>query len=128
MTKDMAVSGQVAIGYTDTDDAKVAVNDGAPVAMVFTDQEEGGLGNLITPNTVCIIKDCEHPDEAKEFVDYIISLEMEKKLIAMDFFDLSIRPDADVEGLSVKGMTVNLKDVYDMLETASADMQEIFAR
>ena len=61
-------------------------------------------------------------------MDYIISLEMEKKLIAMDFFDLSIRPDADVEGLSVKGMTVNLKDVYDMLETASADMQEIFAR
>ena len=128
VTKDMAVSGLVAIGYTDTDDAKVAVNEGHPVAMVFTDQEEGGLGNLITPNTVCIIKDCEHPDEAKEFVDYIISLEMEKKLIEMDFFDLSIRPDADVEGLSVKGMTVNLKDVYDMLETASADMQEIFAR
>ena len=50
------------------------------------------------------------------------------KLSAMDFFDLSIRPDADVEGLSVKGMTVNLKNVYDMLETASADMQEIFAR
>ena len=127
VTKDMAVSGQVAIGYTDTDDAKVAVNDGEPVAMVFTDQEEGGLGNLITPNTVCIIKDCEHPDEAKEFVDYIISLEMEKKLIGMDFFDLSIRPDADVDGLSVKGMTVNLKDVYEMLEVASDDMQEIFA-
>ena len=33
-----------------------------------------------------------------------------------------------MEGLSVKDMTVNLKDVYDMLETASADMQEIFAR
>lgn len=127
VTKDMAVSGQVAIGYTDTDDAKVAVNDGEPVAMVFTDQEEGGLGNLITPNTVCIIKDCEHPDEAKAFVDYIVSLEMEKKLIEMDFFDLSIRPDADVDGLSVKGMTVNLKDVYEMLEVASDDMQEIFA-
>ena len=127
VTKDMAVSGLVAIGYTDTDDAKVAVNEGHPVAMVFTDQEEGGLGNLITPNTVCIIKDCEHPDEAKAFVDYIVSLEMEKKLIEMDFFDLSIRPDADVDGLSVKGMTVNLKDVYEMLEVASDDMQEIFA-
>ena len=60
-------------------------------------------------------------------MDYIISLEMEKKLIGMDFFDLSIRPDADVDGLSVKGMTVNLKDVYEMLEVASDDMQEIFA-
>ena len=128
VTKDMAASGQVAIGYTDTDDAKVAIEDGSPVTMIFTDQEEGGLGHLITPNTVCIIKDCEHLDAAKTFVDYIISLEMEKKLIEMGFFDLSIRPDAEVDGISVKGMNVNLKDVYDMLEVSSEDMQEIFAR
>ena len=50
-----------------------------------------------------------------------------KKLIDMGFFDLSIRPDADVDGLKVKGMNVNLVEVYDMLEKASNDMQEIFA-
>jgi iron(III) transport system substrate-binding protein len=45
----------------------------------------------------------------------------------MGFFDLSIRPDADTDGLKIKGMNVDLIEVYDMLETASNDMQEIFA-
>ena len=31
------------------------------------------------------------------------------------------------DGLKIKGMNVNLIEVYDMLETASNDMQEIFA-
>ena len=127
VTKDMAASGQVKIGYTDTDDAKEALEDGANVEMCFTDQEEGGLGNLITPNTVAMIKGAPNEDNAKIFIDYIISLDMEKELIDMGFFDLSIRPDADVDGLKVKGMNVNLVEVYDMLETASNDMQEIFS-
>ena len=127
VTKDMAAAGQVKIGYTDTDDAKEALEDGANVVMCFTDQEEGGIGNLITPNTAAIIKGAPNEDNARVFIDYIISLDMEKKLIEMGFFDLSIRPSADVEGLKVRGMDVNLVEVYDMLEKASNDMQEIFA-
>ncbi|MBR5116849.1 MAG: extracellular solute-binding protein [Lachnospiraceae bacterium] len=127
VTKDMAAAGQVKIGYTDTDDAKEAIEEGAHVKMCFTDQEEGGIGNLITPNTAALIKGAPNEDNAKVFIDYIISLDTEKKLIDMGFFDLSIRPDADVDGLKIRGMDVNLEDVYDMLETASNDMQEIFA-
>lgn len=41
VTKDMAVSGQVAIGYTDTDDAKVAVNDGAPWSWCSLTRRKG---------------------------------------------------------------------------------------
>ena len=127
VTKDMAAAGQVKIGYTDTDDAKEALEDGANVEMCFTDQEEGGIGNLITPNTAAMIKGAPNEENAKIFIDYIISLDMEKELIDMGFFDLSIRPDAPVDGLKVKGMNVNLVEVYDMLETASNDMQEIFS-
>ncbi len=127
VTKDMAAAGQVKIGYTDTDDAKEALEDGAHVEMCFTDQEEGGIGNLITPNTAALIKGAPNEENAKIFIDYIISLDTEKELMEMGFFDLSIRPDADTEGLKIKGMNVNLIEVYDMLETASNDMQEIFA-
>ena len=127
VTKDMAAAGQVKIGYTDTDDAKEALEDGANVVMCFTDQEEGGIGNLITPNTAALIKGAPNEENARIFIDYIISLDMEKQLIDMGFFDLSIRPDADVDGLKVRGMDVNLVEVYDMLEKASNDMQEIFA-
>ncbi len=127
VTKDMAAAGQVMIGYTDTDDAKEALEDGAHVEMCFTDQEEGGMGNLITPNTAALIKGAPNEENAKIFIDYIISLDTEKTLIEMGFFDLSIRPDADAEGFKIRGMDVNLEEVYDMLETASNDMQEIFA-
>ncbi len=127
VTKDMAAAGQVKIGYTDTDDAKEAIEDGAPVTMCFTDQEEGGIGNLITPNTAGLIKGAPNEENAKKFIDYIISLDMEKKLIDMGFFDLSVRPGADTDGLKVKGMNVNLVEVYDELEKSSEDMQEIFA-
>ena len=72
VTKDMAAAGQVKIGYTDTDDAKEAIEDGAPVTMCFTDQEDGGIGNLITPNTAALIKDAPNEENAKIFIDYII--------------------------------------------------------
>ena len=127
VTKDMAAAGQVKVGYTDTDDAKEAIEDGAHVTMCFTDQGEGEIGNLITPNTAAMIKGAPNAENAKIFIDYVISLDREKQLIEMGFFDLSIRPQADVEGLKVKGMNVNLTQVYDMLEVASKDMQEIFA-
>ena len=58
VTKDMAATGQVAIGFTDTDDAKEAIEDGAPVVMVFPDQDEEGMGTLMTPSTAAFIKRC----------------------------------------------------------------------
>ena len=126
VTRDMATAGQVAIGYTDTDDAKGAIEDGKPVVMVFADQGEDQMGTLITPNTAAMIAGAPHEENAKIFIDYIVSLESEKRLIEDGFFDLSVRPGVDAGGLEVTGMKVNLKEVYEQLETASEDMQEIF--
>jgi len=122
----MAAAGQVQIGYTDTDDAKGAIADGAPVEMVFADQGENQMGTLITPNTAAMIAGEPHETAAKATIDYIVSLDNEKRLIEDGFFDLSVRPDADVGGLDVVGMKVNLREIYAQLETASTDMQEIF--
>jgi len=126
VTRDMAAAGQAAIGYTDTDDAKGAVEDGKPVTMVFADQEENQMGTLITPNTAAMIAGAPNEENAKVFIDYIVSLDNEKRLIEDGFFDLSVRPGVDAGGLDVIGMKVNLKEVYECLEEASTDMQEIF--
>ena len=126
VTRDMAAAGQVAMGYTDTDDAKGAIADGSPVAMVFLDQGEGEMGNLITPNTVAMINGAPHSEEAKEFIDYLLDPAMEERLIQDDFFDVSLREDSTAGGLDVKGMSVNLREIYEQLETASEDIQEIF--
>ena len=73
-----------------------------------------------------MIAGAPHEENAKIFIDYIVSLESEKRLIEDGFFDLSVRPGVDAGGLEVTGMKVNLKEVYEQLETASEDMQEIF--
>lgn len=126
VTKDMAAAGQVKIGFTDTDDAKDAVGDGAPVAMVFPDQEEGGMGTLITPSTAALIHDCPNEDNAKKLIEFLVSAETEASLIRCGFFDVSVREDGFDGGFQVKGMALNLKEIYQMLDTASKDMEEIF--
>src|SRR3990172_4688428 len=50
----LVARGEVKVGITDTDDANVAVREGNPVKVVFSDQS--GIGTLIMPNMVCLIK------------------------------------------------------------------------
>lgn len=125
VTKDMAATGQVAIGFTDTDDAKDAISDGAPVVMVFPDQQEDGMGTLMTPCTVAMIKDAPNQDTAKIFIDFVLSEKVERKLVEMNFFDICCRDDASDSG--IKGMSLNLEEIYNYLEIASEDMEEIFS-
>lgn len=128
VTKDMAAAGQVKIGFTDTDDAKDAIKDGAPVAMVFPDQGEDGVGTLITPSTVALIRDCPNEENAKKLIEFLVSAETEGELIEKGFFDVSVRGGSDSQGFPVKGMELNLKEIYQMLDAASRDMEEIFLR
>lgn len=128
VTKDMAAAGQVKIGFTDTDDAKDAIRDGAPVAMVFPDQGEGGMGTLITPSTAALIRNAPNQDNGKKLIEFLVSASTEQALIDSGFFDVSVRPGGDVGGFPVKGMELNLKEIYQMLDVASRDMEEIFLR
>ena len=125
VTKDMAATGQVAIGFTDTDDAKEAISNGAPVVMVFPDQDENGIGTLMTPSTAAIIKEAPHQEAAKVFVDFVLSEKVERKLVEMGFFDICCRDNVADSG--IKGMDLNLEEIYNYLEIASRDMEEIFS-
>lgn len=128
VTRDMAAAGQVKIGFTDTDDARDAIEDGAPVVMVFPDQGESGMGTLITPSTVALICNGPHQENGKKLIEYLVSAETEKRLIESGFFDVSVRAGAAPDGFQVKGMALNLKEIYLMLDIASRDMEEIFLR
>jgi iron(III) transport system substrate-binding protein len=76
--KRLVVNGEVAFGLTDTDDANEAIKDGAPVAVVYPDQ--GGMGTLLMPTTVVMIKNAPHPETAKQLIDYLVSAEVEQKM------------------------------------------------
>ena len=49
-SRDRVAEGSVAIGFTDTDDAFVAIRQRKPVGIIWPDKD--GMGTLLIPNTV----------------------------------------------------------------------------
>jgi len=76
--KKRVINGEAACGITDTDDAYEAVNEGANIGVVFLDQQ--GMGSLIMPNTVNLIKNSPHTANGKKLIDYLLSKDTEAKL------------------------------------------------
>ena len=53
-------AGKIAFGIVDSDDAVEEIEHGRPVAIVYPDQQPGGMGTLFFPNTLSVIKGCPH--------------------------------------------------------------------
>ncbi len=73
-------AGRLLWGMTDTDDAHLALRAGHPVAVVFPDQEPDGLGTLLIPNTVCVLRGAPHPEAARRLVRFLLSPPVEEHL------------------------------------------------
>jgi len=76
--KDLVASGELAWAFTDTDDASEAVAQHKPVAVVYPDQT--GIGTLVMPNAVALVKGAPHPEEARKLIDYLLSRQVEEAL------------------------------------------------
>ncbi|MDO8349022.1 MAG: extracellular solute-binding protein [Planctomycetota bacterium] len=85
------VAGKVAWAFTDTDDYHVAKVKGHKVACVFPDQEEGGLGTMLIPNSVSIIKGGPDTGNAKKLVDKILARDTEALLAAAEGAQIPLR-------------------------------------
>ena len=76
--KKRVIQGEVSCGLTDTDDAYEAIKEGANIGIVFLDQN--GIGSLIIPNTVNLIKNSPHTENGKVLMDYLLSKDTEARL------------------------------------------------
>ena len=132
VTRDMVADGKLAFAYTDTDDALSAIQAGKPVTVVFPDQEAGGLGTLVTPNTVALVANGPHPDPAKRLIDYLLAAATEKKLVEAGWIDIPSHPGITggyyASQVQARSMTVDFNQVYQNLEIAKKDMQALFIR
>jgi len=130
VVRDLVISGQLIAGLTDTDDSCVAVVKGAPVAIIFPDQD--GLGTLIIPNTVALISGAPHISDARNFINYLLSREVAESLIESGWSHIPLRPlpvtPDCVDTTHVKGMDVRLVDVYNQLGRVKKELAEIFIR
>jgi len=76
--KRLVVAGEVTFGLTDTDDAFVAEQSDAPVAVVYPDQD--GLGTLVMPTVVLRLRGGPNPEAARRLIDYLLSAEVEVQM------------------------------------------------
>ncbi len=130
VTRDMVAAGQVAFALTDTDDACISVNKGDPVKVIIPDQDD--MGTLVIPNTVAMVKGGPNPEEAKILIDYLLSKEMEKKLIERGWSHIPVRP-IDIETTcipkgEIKNMNVTFEEIFDYRDMVNQQMTEIFVK
>ncbi len=131
--RDMVASGEYAIGLTDTDDANGAVLDGRPAKWLFPDQESGGLGTLIIPNSVALIKDGPHPEAAKALIDFLLDPEVESKLARTRSIQIPLHTGLDVPDnvpvlATIRTMDVDFEEVAAKMAETAGFMTKEFLR
>lgn len=100
--RDAVVRGEYAFGLTDTDDVSVAIDRGENVSMIFADNY--GNGAYAIPHTAAMIADGPNPENAKKFIDFLLS----KKVMVL------LVESGAVHGPIRDGLNVTLK--YDQPE------------
>lgn len=129
-------SGQLAWGLTDTDDALVEMDAGMPVKIIFPDQQPGQLGTLRIPNTIAVIKDCQHPQAAEKLANFLISEDTEGRLAMGVSGQFPVRPEhpqhsrAQLDGngkrVLVRWMEADFSAAADLWPEASKRLEAIF--
>ena len=131
VVRDLVVEGKVPLGFTDTDDVNVAIQSGKPVKMIYPDHN--GIGTLLIPNTVALIRNAPHPEDGKRFIDYLLSREVESKLSFCESAQMPLRnnvktPASVPEFSSINYMDVDYYEIAENMDNAARFCQKLFVR
>jgi iron(III) transport system substrate-binding protein len=132
-------AGQFAVGFTDSDDAIIELNEGKPVAIVFPDRDghpvHGRFGTLYIPNTLMVMKGAPNPAGARRLMDYLLGPEVEKRLAEGGGYQIPLNPEAKanlhpalMRPEQVKVMAVDWERAADLWDEAQAFLRDEFAR
>ncbi len=126
---DFVAAGQVDFSLVDSDDAVNRKKQGKPVEIVYPDQEPNGLGVLILPNAVVLIKGGPHPENGKKLIDYLLSKSTERKLAFADCAQIPLHAGVDTPPEvrrieDIKPMRVGYADLARKMEEIQPFLKE----
>lgn len=104
---DSTARGVIRAGFTDNDDVSAALQHvvpGAELRQILPDQDS--FGTLMVPTTVGLVEGAPNPDQARQLIDFLLTADVERRLIEDKFAGWSVRSDAEV-----KAMDVDLREV-----------------
>lgn len=99
--------GEYIVGLTWEDPAANYVKEGASVEVVFPEE-----GTIFPGESVQILKNCKHPENAKKFVDFMLSEQIQNKVGS----ELTVRPlrkNATLADYMTPQSEIKLFDNYD---------------
>jgi iron(III) transport system substrate-binding protein len=136
MVKSQVAAGEIHWGWTDTNDANVAIQEGKPVKVVYPDQGDGDMGTLLIPHTVSLVKGGPNPENGKKFIDFLLSKDTEKKLAFSKSVQIPVREDVErpkeaeknfkMYLAKIKAIEVDFAKVADQLEETIKYLNENF--
>ena len=131
--RDRVASGEFAAGLTDTDDANGAVEDGKPVNWHFPDQEEGGIGTLLIPNTVALVRGAPNADAGRRLIDFLLSAEVESRLAAARSIQIPLNPTVTTSNNTpriqdIRAMQLDWNEVAEAMPRATQFVKESIVR
>lgn len=132
VVKDHVSQKKLSYGLTDTDDALLAMKDNTDLDIIFLDQEEGGIGTLVIPNSVAKIKGGPNPEQADKFIEFLLSAQAEQLLVNDQWIQIpihsSVEADEVVENADILIMEADFEKAYAYAEEAKTDLTSIFIR
>lgn len=81
VVKDAVGAGKYMWGLVDSDDALVGIEEGLPLEMLYYNQEQEGVFSIF--GTVALLKNSPNPENGKKFIDYLLTKEVERRMIAL---------------------------------------------
>ena len=131
MARNLVMDGEVPICLTDTDDANGALELGKPVEMVYPDQE--GMGTLVIPNSVALVKGGPHPEAGRKLVEFIVSAEVEEALARSKAAQMPLRPgvpphDPRFDFARIKAMEVDWSRAVAAARESAEFVQSVFLK
>jgi len=119
VVRDRVADGTYMWGLTDTDDVYSGTKRGLPIDMLLPDQD--GIGTLLIPNTVSLIRNAPHAGAAKKLIDFLLSEESEKMLARSGSGQIPLRPGLKpVSGIpsleEIRPMKVDNEDLARLME------------
>jgi iron(III) transport system substrate-binding protein len=125
----MVADGQVAFGWTDTDDYAVQLEKGAKVAAVYPDAATHGT--LLIPNSIVLLKAAPHPDAGKHLIDWVLQPARERELAFARSAQIPLRasverPPTVVAPGGFKALEVDFLKVGAELEQRAEHLKKLF--
>ncbi|MDP7062073.1 MAG: extracellular solute-binding protein [Planctomycetota bacterium] len=114
--------------FTDTDDAAKAMEAGNPVAIRYLEQGDGDLGAMLIPNSISILASGKNQGAAQQFVDYVLSTEVEQRLAFSVSQQIPLHEGVSMpEGIAVPGKDYQVMDVdWAAVAAAISDRADAF--